>query len=234
MSEENREFDTIASAFTDRHPEVNVVDADITDRDLEYLGSHICVGEEWGDTIGFSYSVYDSSVELYRLEARCTDGAETLDGLDKVLEDWLAETKKRGVTRLYLDGKPIETPEVTELEARLLSKLEGAGYGDLENQGLVSTWDDEWCGYGGLERVNMIDWDDRRQLGALIENLQDKNLVIFEECDDGNGNILWFDCNALQEVVQAHEVQRLRDGFDIGGREQVVPAIPSHAWGNDE
>lgn len=63
-----------------------------------------------------------------------------------------------------------------------------------------------WC--GGLERINLIEWEGpRSQLGPLIKSLQDKNLLIFEEDGDGYGNMLWFDCAALQEVVNAHNAK---------------------------
>lgn len=61
-------------------------------------------------------------------------------------------------TQLYLNGKPVETPKITELEACLLRKLKDQDFGDLDNRGLVSTRDDGWCGIGGLERVNMVEW----------------------------------------------------------------------------
>lgn len=106
--------------------------------------------------------------------------------------------------QLYLDGKPVATPVVTDLEANLLARLAKEDFGDSSNQGLVSVRSDDLCGEGGLERIDHITWDGpRQQLGAVITGLQRQNLVAFDE--DDYGGMLWFDCEALRKVAAEHD-----------------------------
>lgn len=107
---------------------------------------------------------------------------------------------------LYIDGKRIETPRLTGLERRLAARLAEADFGSLEAYGFASVRDDGWCGQGGLEYAEDIEWPDRRQLGALLTGLERKRLIVMDrEVNAYRGPVteIWFDCEALEGLAQA-------------------------------
>jgi hypothetical protein len=106
---------------------------------------------------------------------------------------------------MYLNGKQIETPKISDLECELLKKLVSEEFGDSSNMGIVSTRNDESCEIGGYERVHLIKWaGSQQQLGALITSLQSKSIIDTEDNQDGYGVGLWFDCAALAEIIDSH------------------------------
>lgn len=95
---------------------------------------------------------------------------------------------------LYIDGKRIKAPRLTELERELALRLSQADFGSLEAYGFASVRDDGRSGRGGLEYAEDVEWPDRHQLGALLTGLERKRLVVTE---------IWFDCEALEGLAQA-------------------------------
>lgn len=106
---------------------------------------------------------------------------------------------------LYIDGERIETPKLTKLEKKLALRLSEASFGSLENDDFASVRSDRWCGEGGFERVELIEWPDRHQLGALLKSLQAKRLIVLSEGElDWRPSMeVWFDCEALRGLACA-------------------------------
>lgn len=78
---------------------------------------------------------------------------------------------------------------------------------------VITSRPDEWCGEGGFTRVELIEWPDRRQLGALLVSLQRKRLVVMDQDETiefvGNRPVrrpsteVWFDCEVLEALARA-------------------------------
>lgn len=114
---------------------------------------------------------------------------------------------------LYLDGRKVAPPTLTPLEKRLAACLAREEFGDLDYLPVITSRPDEWCGEGGFTRVELIEWPDRRQLGALLVSLQRKRLIVVDR-DEMIAAVenrlvrrpsteVWFDCKVLEALARA-------------------------------
>lgn len=114
---------------------------------------------------------------------------------------------------MYLDGRKVAPPALTPLEKRLAACLAREEFGDSDHLPVITSRPDEWCGEGGFTRVELIEWPDRRQLGALLVSLQRKRLVVMDQDETiefvGNRPVrrptteVWFDCEVLEALARA-------------------------------
>lgn len=104
----------------------------------------------------------------------------------------------------YLDGKEVAAPKLTKLERKLAKKLSTEEFGDLDYLGAITTRPDDWCGEGGFTYVDLIEWPDRRQLGALLTSLQRKKLIVMGEGkrERKPATEVWFDCETLAALAE--------------------------------
>ena len=106
--------------------------------------------------------------------------------------------------KYYYNGKEVPAPRLTPLERRLAVRLAEEDFGDSDNMNLISVRADEWCGEGGFTRVELIDWPNRHQLGALLRSLQAKRLVVLMEgeLDWKPSTEVWFECDVMRALTK--------------------------------
>ena len=106
---------------------------------------------------------------------------------------------------LYFDGKPVNIT-LTDLEKKLTCAILDASWGEdgfeLNNRDVALFEQDPGEPVFGcnFERVEGIEWKDRRQLGALLTSLEKKHVLYVEE-DPYDGNGIWYSPEVLKELT---------------------------------
>ena len=106
---------------------------------------------------------------------------------------------------LYFDGKPVSIT-LTDLERKLARTIldiqpHADGF-ELYNSDVALFEQDPGEPVFGcnFERVEYIEWKDRRQLGALLTSLEKKHVVYMDE-DPDYGNYIWYSPEVLKELT---------------------------------
>ena len=107
---------------------------------------------------------------------------------------------------LYFDGKPVSIT-LTDLEKKLARTILDLSAGEdgfeLYNNDVALFEQDPGEPVFGcnFERVEYIEWKDRRQLGALLTSLEKKHVLYVEE-DPYDGNGIWY-CHEVLKALAA-------------------------------
>ena len=106
---------------------------------------------------------------------------------------------------LYFDGKPVSIT-LTGLEKKLARTILDLSAGEdgfeLYNNDVALFEQDPGEPVFGcnFERVEHIEWKDRRQLGALLTSLEKKHVLYVEE-DPHDGNGIWYSHKVLKALA---------------------------------
>ncbi len=121
---------------------------------------------------------------------------------------------------LYYNGDEVQTPVLTEVEKELVRKLKGEWFGDGDNLDMISMDPEDEIGSLGYQIMEDVEWPDRKALGGVVTSLQKKRVIavtkgarpkVQTNIVDGlriesivgsePRTELWFDCEALEELL---------------------------------
>lgn len=121
---------------------------------------------------------------------------------------------------LYYNGDEVQAPVLTEVEKELVRKLKGEWFGDGDNLDMISVDPEDETGSLGYQIMEDVEWPDRKALGGVVTSLQKKRVIavtkgarpkVQTNIADGlriesivgsePRTELWFDCEALEELL---------------------------------
>lgn len=121
---------------------------------------------------------------------------------------------------LYYNGDEVQAPVLTEAEKELVRELKGEWFGDGDNLDMISVDPEDETGSLGYQIMEDVEWPDRKALGGVVTSLQKKRVIavtkgarpkVQTNIADGlriesivgsePRTELWFDCEALEELL---------------------------------
>lgn len=103
------------------------------------------------------------------------------------------------IEMLYYNGDEVQAPVLTEAEKELVRKLKGEWFGDGDNFDMISVDPEDEIGSLGYQIMENVEWPDRKALGGVVTSLQKKRVISVTE--GASRTELWFDCEALEELL---------------------------------
>ena len=124
------------------------------------------------------------------------------------------------IEMLYYNGDEVQAPVLTEAEKELVRELKGEWFGDGDNLDMISVDPEDEIGSLGYQIMEDVEWPDRKALGGVVTSLQKKRVIavtkgarpkVQTNIVDGlriesivsseSRTELWFDCEALEELL---------------------------------